>query len=157
MQLYLVQHAHAKSEAEDPSRPLTDAGKRTIAKVAAFVKKLNISVVEIRHSTKLRAKQTAEVLAEQLAPPNGLIEKSGLAPNDDVKPLVAELQTTDVNLMIVGHLPHLSRLVSSLICYNEEIKIVDFQMGGIVRLDRDVAGVWAVKWVLVPEFIENIV
>jgi phosphohistidine phosphatase len=63
MQLYLVQHGAAKSEAEDPQRGLTDEGKRTIERMAAFLAPLGFSLDRIEHSEKLRARQTAEILA----------------------------------------------------------------------------------------------
>jgi len=37
MNLYLVQHAEAKPESEDPDRPLTEKGWRDIRKIAPFI------------------------------------------------------------------------------------------------------------------------
>jgi len=55
--------------------------------------------------------------------------------------------------MLVGHLPHLSRLASRLICGDEERKVVSFQMGGVVCLERDAEGNWSVRWALTPELV----
>ncbi|MCL4500363.1 MAG: hypothetical protein M1438_00725 [Deltaproteobacteria bacterium] len=44
MLLYLVQHAEAKSEAEDPQRDLTAKGLRDIQKTAAYLGKLRLPV-----------------------------------------------------------------------------------------------------------------
>jgi phosphohistidine phosphatase len=55
MDLYLVQHAEAKSEQEDPLRPLSAKGRDDITRVAAYLAQLNIPVTKIFHSTKLRA------------------------------------------------------------------------------------------------------
>jgi phosphohistidine phosphatase SixA len=35
MELFLVQHGEAKSETEDPERPLTDRGAETVVRMAA--------------------------------------------------------------------------------------------------------------------------
>jgi phosphohistidine phosphatase SixA len=35
--LYLVQHGDAKSEAEDPERPLTERGRSDVARLAALL------------------------------------------------------------------------------------------------------------------------
>ena len=113
MELYLVQHGKAESKDVDPERPLTKHGLDNARKMAAYAGRLRIRVAEIRHSGKLRAMQTAEVFAEVLGVPSSKCR--GLSPNDDVAPLVDELTERAENLMLVGHLPHLARLASSLL------------------------------------------
>ncbi len=152
MELYLVQHAEAKREEEDPRRPLTDRGREAISKVAEFVKGLDIKVKVIRHSEKLRAEETANELAKVVTSAEGLHKTPGLGPNDDVGPMRTLISETDENLMIVGHLPYLSRLASSLLGVDQEHKIVDFQMGSIVRLDREIPlGRWCIRWMVTPD------
>jgi phosphohistidine phosphatase len=153
MQLYLVQHAQAKSEAEDPQRSLTEAGKQAALRMADFAARHKIAVAEIWHSGKVRARQTAEIFADALRPPGGVQEKPGLGPLEDVTPLVSALAGARDNLMIVGHLPHLSRLASRLLCQDETKTIVAFQMAGIVRLDREGAGEWSLRWIVAPELV----
>ena len=150
MQLYLVQHGAAKSEAEDPQRGLTEEGRRTVERVGDFLAPLELALERIEHSDKLRARQTAEILAARLRPAEGTKQTAGIAPNDDVEPLRARLETESQNVMLVGHLPHLSRLVARLVGLPANRQVVRFQMGGVVRLDRDETGQWAVRWVLVP-------
>ena len=151
MRLYLVQHGAAKSEAEDPHRGLTDEGRRDVERMAHCLALLQLSLDRIEHSEKLRARQTAEILAARLCPTQGTQEIAGLAPNDDVEPVCARLQQEPKNLMLVGHLPHLSRLVSRLLGLDRNRAVVRFQMAGVVRLDRDEAGQWEVSWVFPPE------
>jgi len=55
--------------------------------------------------------------------------------------------------VVVGHLPHLSHLVSRLLGLDLNRAVVRFQMGGVVRLDRDDATQWGVRWVLAPELL----
>ncbi len=57
--------------------------------------------------------------------------------------------------MLVGHLPYLSRLVAQLLGAGADRTLVRFQMGGVVRMERDDAGRWAVGWMLVPELVEG--
>ncbi len=71
MQLYLVQHGASKSEAEDPQRGLTADGRRVVEAVARHLTNRGVSVVRIEHSDKLRARQTAEIIAKQLRPVEG--------------------------------------------------------------------------------------
>jgi phosphohistidine phosphatase len=52
--------------------------------------------------------------------------------------------------MLVGHLPHLSRLASALLLGDPGREIVRFRMGAIVCLVR-AEGRWLLQWVLTPE------
>ena len=153
MHLYLVQHGAAKSEAEDPHRGLTNEGRRDVERIAKFLVPLRLCLDRIEHSGKLRARQTAEIRAAHLRPAEGTHEISGLAPNDDVGPVWVRLQQATENLMLVGHLPHLSRLTSRLLGLDSDRAVVRFQMAGVVRLDRDEVGQWEVSWVFPPELV----
>ncbi len=153
MRLYLVQHAAAKTEAEDPQRGLTDEGRRTLETMAEFLGGFRLSLDLIEHSEKLRARQTAEILAARLRPLEGTKQVSGMAPNDDVGPILSRLQEQSKNLMLVGHLPHLSRLVPHLLGVPANRTIVQFQMGGVVCLDRGEAGQWVLRWAVMPELL----
>ncbi len=153
MQLYLVQHGAAKSETEDPRRSLTDEGKRTVEQMADHLGLLGLSLDRIEHSDKLRARQTAEILAARLQPRAGSQEVAGMAPNDDINPMRDRLQVESTDVMLVGHLPYLSRLVARLLRMEEYQNVVEFGMGGVVRLDRDLSGEWAVRWAITPELL----
>ncbi len=61
----------------------------------------------------------------------------------------AALQAADRE-MLVGHLPHLSRLASLLLVGDPAREIVAFRMGAIVCLSRE-EGQWRLRWILVPE------
>ena len=150
MQAYLVQHGEAKAEAEDPARPLTDRGREEVRRVARHAAPAGVRVSEIRHSGKLRARQTAEILAEYFKPPRGLSAMDGLAPDDDPGPARAALEKTAEAVMLVGHLPHLSRLASSLVLGEAGREIVRFRNGAIVRLAKTDRG-WLLEWILPPE------
>ncbi|MCH7824356.1 MAG: phosphohistidine phosphatase SixA [Acidobacteria bacterium] len=151
MKLFLVQHGVAKSEAEDPQRGLNEEGRRSVERMAELLKSLHLDLQRIEYSEKLRARQTGEILAASLQPVEGTKEITGLAPMDDVELVRARLQEASENLMLVGHLPHLSRLTSRLLGQGADQPLVQFQMGGVLRLDRDDSGQWLVRWMLVPE------
>ncbi len=154
MNLYLVQHAEALPKQEDPDRPLSAQGRADIEKVARFVAKNgDILVRQINHSGKARARQTAEILARLLEPTEGISDVPDLAPRDDPSVWVSYLADTTRNLMLVGHLPHLSRLAALLLCQDETKKVVDFQMGGMACLGRDDEGHWSLRWLVTPELV----
>jgi len=152
MELYLVQHGAAKTEAEDPERSLTEEGRRTVARTAEFLSRLGLGLDRIEHSGKRRARETAEILEARLKSPV-VEQKAGLGPNDDVEPLCQRLSRESGRLMVVGHLPYLARLVARLVGAEPDRAPVRFEMGGVVRLDRDSAGRWMVRWALPPELV----
>jgi phosphohistidine phosphatase len=152
MLLYLVQHAEAKSEEEDPERSLTEKGLQDIKKVASYLARLNIKVDEIFHSGKKRALQTAEVLAKNLKPKKGVSTKDGLAPLDDPQIWLERLSELEEEVMIVGHLPHLSKLASLLLTGDKEKPIVTFKNAGLLCLKRS-GNNWSVEWMITPDLI----
>ncbi|KPK66161.1 MAG: hypothetical protein AMS21_03040 [Gemmatimonas sp. SG8_38_2] len=157
MNLYLVRHGQAKSETLDPERPLTDVGVQTATRVARFLGKgEHVSVAEIRHSTKLRARQTAEIFSAEAGLRAPLLEMSGLEPMADVVANAAELSHVSHDLMIVGHLPHLSRLASLLVTGNADFDAFSFRECSVLHLRREEDGareVWRVVWLLYPGLI----
>lgn len=153
MYLYLVQHGAAKREEEDPSRPLSSQGLLDITRVASYLSKLDIRVDNIIHSTKLRARQTAEVLYEYLKPMKGISEKDGLLPLDNQEIWKERLTGSSVNLILVGHLPHLARLSSLLLSGDAEKSIINFHMAGVVCLKLNDLGIWSLQWMITPQTI----
>ena len=149
MKLYLVQHGEAKSEAEDPERSLTDQGRKEVEQVAQAANQLRLHPSKTYHSGKLRAIQTAEILANALRSP---VEATpGLNPNDDVQDWGDRVSRLKEDLLIVGHLPFLERLASLLIAGDEKVRPVLFRYAAIVCLERNESGRWGVRWILTPE------
>lgn len=153
LRLYLVQHAEAKREEEDPARPLSERGRAEVRRVADFLRARGLRVSRIHHSGKLRARQTAEALAEGVSSAEGVGEAAGLAPLDDVKVWAERLRGETEDLMLVGHLPHLEKLAGLLLAGDPERKVVGFRQGGVACLEWDEAGGWLAVWVLIPEIL----
>ena len=153
MKLYLVQHAKAASKDVDPERPLTKEGHQDIQKVAKFIKPLNLSVDYLWHSTKTRAIQTAEILAEVIKINKEKIERDGLAPNDDVPAVKDELASAQQDTMIVSHMPFVSKLASLLLTSRESAGTVAFRQGGIVCLSSSKPNQWQIEWMVIPELL----
>ncbi len=153
MKLYLVQHAKAASKEVDPQRSLTEEGHRDIRKVAAFIEPLKLWVDCLWNSGKRRAVQTAEILAEVIEIKEAKIARDGLTPNDDVTTLRDELASVQQDIMIVGHLPFLSKLASLLLAGSESANTVAFRNGGIVCLNRSETNQWQIDWIVTPELI----
>jgi phosphohistidine phosphatase len=153
MRLYLVQHGEAKPKDVDPERRLTEKGRRDAEKVAAFLKPLGLAVTAVWQSGKPRARETAEILAGALDAKEGVVERSGLAPNDPVAPVAEEIVGAAEDTMIVGHMPFLGNLAALLVAGEEPTGVVVFRNGGVVCLVRSDERGWGVLWVLTPDVV----
>jgi len=146
MHLYLVQHGTAKSEAEEAARPLSVDGVTDVNRVASFLSH-SMKPERIFHSGKLRAEQTAEILGEHLDV--AITKEDGLAPMDDPAVWAGKLKGMRDDIVLVGHLPHMGKLASLLLCGSPDAGLVEFMMGCVVCLRRE-QGKWALQWMVTP-------
>jgi phosphohistidine phosphatase len=153
MKVYLVQHAEAMSEEQDPDRPLNDLGREHAGWVADVAARLGVEVEQIRHSGKTRAKETAEILGQALTPAEGVVEVSGLSPLDDVEPVAQELDEASTPVMLVGHLPFMERLTGFLLTGDARELVIDFTNAGIVCVEK-MEKRWQATWILTPKMAE---
>ncbi len=84
----------------------------------------------------------------------GVAESDGLAPLDDPQIWVDRIADMREDIMLVGHLPHLSLLVSQLLSGDKDNSIIDFTMAGIVCLKKTENVNWSVKWMITPETVK---
>ena len=152
MKAYLVQHGKPLSKEENPERPLSSEGKAEVEKMGKFLKKLGIEVEELYHSGKTRAREPAEILISEVNPKVKPQQRESLAPLGDVNDIAGFLNSTTRDTMVVGHLPHLAKLVSVLVTGNESTPFIRFKQGGVVCVEKE-DGNWAVAWAVVPEIL----
>lgn len=146
MVIYLVQHGLSLGKDVDPKRPLSEEGRREVSLVAGWLKRQGVTVSKVCHSGKTRAEETAQIFAGQIG--NGILcERAGMNPMDDVKAFAESL--TEDDIMYVGHLPHMERLVSYLTTGDENRGVVKFTNGGVVCVEKVDAG-WSIQWILTP-------
>jgi phosphohistidine phosphatase len=151
MALYLVQHGKSLPKDQDPDQGLSAEGIAETERIANQAKDDGVSVSQIRHSVKTRARQTAEIFAGALNPKQGIREVIGIKPLDDVVEYAATIDPVE-NIMLVGHLPFMERLTSFFIMGSIDTPVFKFQNSGIVCLDKDPeAQAWAIQWALMPK------
>lgn len=153
MLLYLVQHGKAKDEDDDPDRPLTDEGRREVESVMLLLMRYGaVTASRVVHSGKRRAAETAEIIATKLDA--DVEEGDALGPTDDTEAWAERLRDTQRDVVLVGHLPHLSRLASRLLVGDPEAGIVAFANGGVVALERD-DDHWSLQWAIRPSLVQE--
>jgi len=148
MKLYLIQHGLALPKEKNPERPLSTQGEAQTHRTAEYLMSRNLNVDAIWHSKKLRAAQTAEIIAETLSC-GKVQEREDMSPLDSVEKLPEEILASKMDIMIVGHLPFLQKLASLLLTGSEESEIIAFKNSGVASLDYDEK--WKIDWLVSPE------
>jgi phosphohistidine phosphatase len=156
MKIHILRHGiavepSAPGYGNDAERPLIPKGKHQLRQTAAAMKKMGLHFDLILSSPYLRAKQTAEIVAESLKSKKQLKISDALAPDGSPKTLIRqlnELKPAPENVLLVGHEPYLGCLVSLLTTGRVDL-MMDFKKGGLCKLeagklsyDRCAALVW---------------
>ena len=123
MDLYVMRHGLAgRRDAgrfpNDDDRPLTGKGRRQIVRQAKGLNAINLTLDVIVTSPLARSAQTAERVHRRLLSPGRLITSAALKPSAHPSELMDELATehsSASSVMIVGHEPYLSQLISVLV------------------------------------------
>ncbi len=149
MRIYLVQHGKAYTKEEDPERRLTEEGVKETEKIAKYLYEVGVKPRKIFHSGKKRAQMTAEILAKYLEVED-VEETEGINPLDEPDIIIEKLKDIEYDVMIVGHLPHLSKLTSRLV--NTEDEIVKFRYSGVLSLRKTDEG-YKIEWYITPDLI----
>jgi len=137
-QLWLLRHAEAEPHGArmDAERRLTERGERQARAAGIALARLGAVFDAVLFSPKVRARQTAELAAEQWVPAQRerLQVYEPLARGLDAREVLSELAgvTADGRLLLVGHEPDLSGVVGDLTGARADLK-----KGGlaVVRLE----------------------
>ena len=120
MNLFLLRHGLAVEPGtagfeNDASRPLTPKGKLQLLKIAAAMRVMELEFDVIWSSPLVRARQTAEIVAKDLKATKQLGFADELSPGGDAVKLIKKLRAlkpAPENILLVGHEPDLSELIS---------------------------------------------
>lgn len=130
MNVFLVHHSNALDPAVDPQRPLSHVGLAQAEWLAAHARGRGVSPAQIWHSGKLRSRQTGEAFLRSCNPFAAFRMVRGLQPADPTMWMEDALAAEDVDVLIVGHMPHLPELARSL-AHVEQVPL-----NGMVALER---------------------
>jgi phosphohistidine phosphatase len=157
MQLHLLRHAHAGDwstwEGHDSARPLTDKGRSQSERLGRFLAGLAFRPDLLITSPKIRAIQTAEIVArlldaslavdDRLAGPLDLVSVEDIlsAHGDPERPV------------LVGHDPDFSELVAAL-CGAAGVPM---RKGAFVRIEVErplQPGLGTLRWLVPPDLLK---
>lgn len=163
MNLYLMRHGIALPADDDPSlthdgaRPLSNKGVKRMRKAAKGLRRLNIGFDSILTSPLLRARQTAEIVANTLGLQARLEEISGLTPESTVEHLMFGLTRYQdrENVLLVGHEPLLSHISAYLLGGPKQANLIlEFKKGCLCRIEIETLPATSpgkLHWLLTPK------
>jgi phosphohistidine phosphatase len=170
MRIYLARHGDAVEALENPRRPLSAKGRAEVERMASFLARGGARPRRVVHSQKLRAGETAAILARVLAPGVALEESETLGPEDSPERLVASAKNwadaaaiaagsgpagpgaTNNDVLIVGHMPFMAEAVAALVGAGVK-DFTDFATGGVACLESEESAKgtrWRLLWLVAP-------
>jgi phosphohistidine phosphatase len=139
MELYILRHGIAVARGtpgyeDDRLRPLTPDGERKMKRAAKGMLALGLEFDLILTSPYVRAKRTAEIVVKEFNAKNSLRSSDNLISEGDPSQLISELACLGLSsILIVGHEPYLSGMMSLLLTGDRSMNIA-FKKGGLCKL-----------------------
>ena len=161
MNLYLLRHGLAVEPGEhgihrDADRPLTAKGKAKLGKIAAAMQAIDLSFDLILSSPYLRARQTAEIVADSFNARKRVEFSEALTPNGSSRKLVDFINRSGPfsnGVLLVGHEPFLSELISLLVSGGTGFPVL-MKKGGLCKLSTESlhnGRCATLEWLLTPK------
>ncbi|MDA4122672.1 MAG: phosphohistidine phosphatase SixA [Thaumarchaeota archaeon] len=164
MELIILRHGEAGTRipmaSQDSERALTVEGRREVEEIAKSLKQLNVEVHHIVTSPLTRSLETAQIVAKELNKSKDLESWDELKPEGERLQLFKRLSKLreDSSVLIVGHEPYLSMLLSDLISGNPRGRI-SLKKAGMAKVTIDSLTPKAsgeLKWLLTPRQIKKL-
>ncbi|GAB5411813.1 MAG: hypothetical protein ChlgKO_09270 [Chlamydiales bacterium] len=134
MDIYLVRHGTQVARELNPDEPLSAQGREQVLLTAKVLHKEGIVLDSIATSPKLRAKETAEILANLLDySPEQIIEDARLKPLAPPEESLELLATLGDRILITGHLPSIQMIASFLLTPGHLIDL-EFQCASCAKI-----------------------
>jgi len=148
MKLYLIRHGDYASS--DITKPLNQKGEADIERMARYLKTREFSLDEIWHSSKLRAAESAQIIAKVFNCTH-VKEKEYLSPNQSPQQTIDDLKEVNHDVVIVSHLPFIPHLLAKL--FPEKMSTSFLLPTASVVVIECVNGQWEFVEVIAPESI----
>lgn len=147
--ILLVHHGEAVDPGLDASRPLSARGLTDVARLAAEAAARGVKPDIVWHSGKLRARQTAEAYWRACNPLAPFSATRGLLPEDPPIWMQNQLAGETRSIVVVGHMPHMPRLLRLLVTGDADAVSIGFPQHGCVALEQD-GDRWKELWRVEP-------
>ena len=156
VQLHLLRHAHAgdpmKWNGPDDTRPLSEKGRLQAERLGLLLADAAFDPDAIATSPKLRALDTARLVATPLGMPVRVVDALGGPLDIDSLDALLDSLGNPSRPLLVGHDPDFSELAAALVGVAE----LPMRKGALIRIDltRPLGpGSGTVRWLLPPELL----
>ncbi len=163
MLLYLVRHAIAgdpdpERRPDDSQRPLTERGRKRFQRAARGLRQLAAPVDLVLSSPFTRARQTAEILAEEAKWPEATAQEQVLV---DAPTLLDALRQYPgvTSIAAVGHEPTMHEVASLLLTGDPDRATLQFKKGTVAcfQVEHDVQpGTAHLLWLASPKLLRQL-
>jgi len=149
--LYLLRHGDAiEIGYDDAERPLSQVGEQQASVVGKFLRASRISLDRIISSPLVRAKQTADLIHDELGT-KVCSTSEYLVPGADQRQLIAHIhQLSEASVLLVGHEPQLRTFLSTLVTGTPHAEFA-LRKGTLASVDIGspiVPGTGTLRWLL---------
>jgi phosphohistidine phosphatase len=157
--LYIVRHAIAEDPAagiDDHARRLTKKGRKRFARLVRRLEAAGMQIDLVATSPLVRARETAEILAETLAGRPAVEVVDALAPASEWQTLVEwTIQQDAARIAWVGHAPCVGRLVALTI--GDGSAAIRMQKGAVaaIRLDDGPGQPGELEWLATTDLADE--
>ncbi len=156
IQLYLLRHAHAgdpmKWNGPDAVRPLTEKGRLQSERLGLFLARASFRPDAILSSPRIRALETARLVAAPLGAPVTVVEELGGPLDLETVERILHWAGDPRRPVLVGHDPDFSSIAAELVGVSE----LPLRKAALVRIDlRRPAGPGRgiLRWLLPPDLL----
>ena len=164
--LYILRHAIAVERGtpgigDDSLRPLTAEGKAKMRTIARGMRAMGLTFDLVLSSPYRRARETAQIVVKEFGLEDSMEFSHDLEPGgspDRLMRRLAEAGTGSVSVLLVGHEPDLSSLISMLLSGGSHDSIT-LKKGGLCKLalDRVTYGkCGTLGWLLTPRQLRGL-
>ncbi|MCU0631428.1 MAG: phosphohistidine phosphatase SixA [Methanolinea sp.] len=161
MDLYILRHGKAgvadHDDTGDSGRHLTRQGREEIASIGAWMRGREMEFSVIASSPLSRAAETASILAGILGGPDNVNTWDELSIGSQPEAVLQKIREipSENRVLLVGHEPQLSTIVSLLICARADCGII-LKKGGIARIRlHENRGTGELLWLLTPGLVRE--
>lgn len=161
MLLYFLRHASAGktmlNPKKDERRPLDEEGILQSRYVGRLLANLDVQVDQIVSSPLKRARQTASLVANELAFEAAVQIDDALRPEADFEQfqdMLARYKKYDA-IMVVGHNPSFTEFLSKSISARSGAAQIEFKKGAVARVDMS-GRAGTLEWLVTPKIARTL-
>ena len=152
MKLYFVRHSKASQIApSDEQRPLTPDGIESVKNMAKVLRKADCNLMKIYSSPRLRALQTAQIIAKAFGMDVEVNDMCNFNFNASAAMKLCDGMDNDAEVMFVGHNPSMSEVVESMT--GAAVELSTGAIACVANVYPPATKGAILKWLLTPKII----